>query len=168
MTYDCSPQESRRTMCIVNPRKSWSSLTVSWQSSSNRNPHIFSNVVVFSLVESLDGHLVVLEYSLSGLLIGLWDEADLKGPKARFRWLSGIQGEHIGWFRIGMWLEERVLSWDEREKCVRCGMLNKIAETVDEWRRDSLLYDRRGRREERFWKGTELAFSNLSPDWSRD
>ena len=139
MTYDCSPRESRRTMCIINSRKSWSSLTVDWQSSSNRDSHILFNVVVSSFVESLDEHLVMLEYSSSDLLIELWDEADLlndlKRDKACFRWLSDIQSEHIDWFRIEIWLKKRLCSWDEGKKYIRCDMLNKKNVTVNKWRR---------------------------------
>ena len=155
-------------MGIANPRKSWPSLAVGWPSSSNRDPHIFSNVVAYSLVESLDVHLGMLEYPSFDLLIGLWHEVDLldglKGAKVCFRRLSGLYGEHTDWFRGEMWLKERLYSWYRGEEYVRCGMLDKVAETVDG---DSLLCGRRRqkrRREKRFWEGTGLASSNLSPD----
>lgn len=165
-------------MCIANPRKSWLSLVVGWPSLSNRDPHIFSNVVVSSLVaslvESLEVHLGVLEYLSFDSLVGSWDEVDapngLKGAKACFRWLSSLYDEFVDMFRVEMWLKERLCSWDGGEEYVRCGMLDKVAKTVDEWRWDNLLYGRRRQKrgEKRFWESTGPAFSNAPPNWSHD
>lgn len=173
-SHQFSSQEFRCTMCIANPCKSWLSLIVSWLSLSNKDPHIFFNVVVFLFVESLKVHLSVLKYSLFNSLIESWDEVNalnsLKRVKACFHWLSDLYDELVDRFWVEMWLKKCLCSWDEEEKYVQYIMLNKVAETVDEWRWDSLLCSRRSQKrgKKHFWESTESAFLNALPDWSCD
>ncbi len=59
----------KRTMCIVNSRKSWLSLIISSSSLLNKDSHIFFNVVIFLLVKSLEVNLNMLKYSLFNALV---------------------------------------------------------------------------------------------------
>ena len=55
----------------------------------------------------------------------------LKGAKARFRLLSGLYGKLINRFRVEIYLTGRLYSYNRGEEYVRCGILDKVAETVD-------------------------------------
>lgn len=55
----------------------------------------------------------------------------LKRAKTRFRLLSGLYDELVDRFRVEMYSTGRLCSCDEGEEYVRCGILNKVAETVD-------------------------------------